>query len=138
MPQLLVVLALTVAAPGPKDKPAALDLTGEWEVTAYILGGKEFPSADHVRFGTDGTATFFGPPPEEKCVGEYTLDLKRSPAKVDIVFPGAMGAIVGIVKREGDDLVLCFGPTDARPTKFESPAGSGVRLLTLKRLMPKD
>jgi uncharacterized protein (TIGR03067 family) len=136
--QVLVALALVVAAPGPKDKPAALDLAGEWEITAYILGGKEVPSCDHFRFATDGTATIFGPPPEEKCVGEYTLNLKRSPATVDIVFPGAMGAIFGIVKREGDDLVLCFGPTDARPTKFESPAGSGVRLLTLKRLMPKD
>jgi uncharacterized protein (TIGR03067 family) len=138
MSQLLVALALTVAAPGPKDKPAALDLAGEWEFTAYILGGKEVPSGDHVRFATDGTATIFGPPPEEKCVGEYTLNLKRSPATVDIVFPGAMGAILGIVKREGDDLVLCFGPADARPTNFESPAGSGVRLLTLKRVMPKD
>jgi uncharacterized protein (TIGR03067 family) len=133
MSPLFVALAVTVAAPGPKDRPVALDLVGEWGITAYVLGGKEVPSGDHVRFATDGTATFFGPPPEEKCVGEYTLNLKRSPATVDVVFPGAMGAILGIVKREGDDLVLCFGPTDARPTKFESPAGSGVRLLTLKR-----
>ena len=138
MSQLLVALALTVAAPGPKDKPAALDLAGEWEITADVLGGKEVPSGDHVRFATDGTATFFGGPPEEKCVGEYTLNLKQSPATVDIVFPGALGTILGIVKREGDDLVLCFGPAEARPTKFESTAGSGFRLLTLKRLIPKD
>jgi uncharacterized protein (TIGR03067 family) len=139
MTPALLTLAFTVAAPGPKDKPAALDLTGEWEVSAYILGGKEAPPGVHIRFAADGTATFFGGPPAATYGGEYTLNLKRSPAEVDIVFPGSTaGAMIGIVKRDGDDLVLCFGPAGARPAKFESPDGSGFGLLTLKRVKSKE
>ena len=74
MTPALLTLALTVAAPGPKDKPAALDLVGEWEITSYILGGKDAPPGVHVRFAADGTATFFGGPPAATHVGEYTLD----------------------------------------------------------------
>jgi uncharacterized protein (TIGR03067 family) len=139
MPPLILTLAVVFAAPAPKEKPAALDLAGEWEITAYILGGKEAPPGVHIRFAADGTATFFGGPPAATHVGEYTLNVKRSPAEVDIVFPGSTaGAMIGIIKRDGENLLLCFGPRDGRPTEFKSPDGSGVGLLTLKRVNPKD
>jgi uncharacterized protein (TIGR03067 family) len=139
MSPLLLGLALAVAAPAPKEKPAALDLTGEWEIARYVLGGKEAPPGVHIRFKADGTATFFGGPPATTHVGEYTLNLKKSPAEVDIVFPGSTaGAMIGIVKRDGDNLLLCFGPADARPTRFESPDGSSVGLLTLKPVKAKE
>jgi uncharacterized protein (TIGR03067 family) len=139
VPPLALGLALAVGAPALKDKPPALDLAGEWVVAAYVLGGKEVPPGVHIRFAADGAATFSGGPPAATTVGEYTLNAARSPAEVDILFPGTgAGAMIGIVKRDGDDLVLCFGPPGARPTRFESPAGSGVGLLTLKRATTKD
>jgi uncharacterized protein (TIGR03067 family) len=136
---LFFALAVSLAAPGPKDKPAALDLTGEWEVTAYILDGMESPPGVHIKFATDGTTTFFGGESDLIFEGTYTFDPKKSPAEVDIEFRGeAAQSMIGIVKRDGDGLLLSFTQTGTRPTKFESPAGSGVGLLTLKRVMPKD
>jgi uncharacterized protein (TIGR03067 family) len=136
---LSAVLVLTAGAPAPKYKPVGLDMTGEWEITTYVLGGKEAPPGVHVRFASDGTATFFGGPPAATHVGSYTLNVKRSPAELDIQFPSSTaGAMIGIVKRDGENLLICFGPADSRPTKFESPDGSGVGLLTLKSVKPKE
>jgi len=139
MSPLLVALAMTVGAPGPKDKPAALNLTGEWEVTAYILNGMESPPGVHIKFATGGTTTFFGGESDLIFEGTYTFDPKKSPAEVDIEFRGkAATPMICIVKPEGDGLLLSFTQTGTRPTKFESPVGSGVGLLTLKRVKAKD
>jgi uncharacterized protein (TIGR03067 family) len=139
MPPLLLALPLALGAPALKEKPPALDLAGEWVVAAYVLGGQAAPPGVHIHFAADGKATFSGGPPAATTVGEYTLNAARSPAEVDIVFPGSgAGAMIGLVRRDGDHLRICFGPPGARPTKFESPAGSGVGLLTLKRATKKD
>lgn len=139
MSPLFVALAFTVVAPGPKDKPAALDLTGEWEVTAYVLDGKESPPGVHIKFASDRTHAFIDGQTGQSFEGTYTFDPKKSPAEVDIEFRGeAAQSMIGIVKRDGDGLLLSFTQTGTRPTKFESPAGSGVGLLTLKRVKTKD
>jgi uncharacterized protein (TIGR03067 family) len=139
MSPMFVSLAMALAAPAPKDKPPALDLAGEWEITTYVLGGKEAPPGVHIRFTGDGAATFFGGPPGATHDGEYTLNVKRSPAELDIQFPGSSaGAMIGIVKRDGENLLICFGPAGSRPAEFKSPDTSGIGLLTLKRVEPKE
>jgi uncharacterized protein (TIGR03067 family) len=139
MTTTVLVLALAIAAPVPKEKPADLDLTGEWEVAAYLLGGNEAPPGVHIRFDADRTTTFFGGPPGSTTVGEYKFDPKRSPAEIDITFaPAGQIRMTGIVKRQGDNLLLCFTQSGTRPTKFESPAESGVGLLTLNRVKNKE
>jgi uncharacterized protein (TIGR03067 family) len=131
---MTMCLALAVNAPTLKDKPPALDLSGEWIVARYILGGNEVDPGVHIRFAADGKATFSGGPPASTTVGDFTANLAKKPAEVDIVFPNSgAGAMIGIIKMDGGDLILCFGPAGDRPAKFESPAGTGIGLLTLKR-----
>ena len=67
--------------------------------------------------------------------GTYKLDAKKKPAEIDITPPKEDGTHLGIFKIDGDTLTICMSDKGAseRPTKFESPEGSKVMLLTLKR-----
>ena len=129
----IVAASLIVGAPALKDKSAVIELAGEWEVAAYVLNGMEAKPGVHIRF--DGMmAVFSGGPFGTTHNGTYTSNLNQTPAELDIRFPDGNGAaMIGIIKRNGDDLILCFG-AETRPTTFESPVGSGIGLLTLKRV----
>jgi len=76
---------------------------------------------------------------EQAEQGTYKTDTKKDPAEIDIMPPSekaGRGTIRGIFKIEGDTLTLCVtgGKDDGdRPAKFESPEGSQVMLMTLKR-----
>jgi len=124
---------LVAAAPALKDKPAAGELAGEWVVEAYILGGELVQPGDHIQLSPDGRATFSGGPPQATHEGTYTLRKKADPARIDVSFRGRRaGPMVGIVKFDGETLVICFGHA-ARPTESAYPAGTAIGLLTLRR-----
>jgi len=135
MTSTLLALAATIAAPALKDKPPpGPELVGEWVVASYIVGGKEAAPGVHIRFTGDGSATFSGGLSPSTQEGTYTINVTKFPAEVNILFGESRAEpMIGIVKMEGDNLILCFGPVGSRPTKFESPEGSKFGLLTLKR-----
>jgi len=132
-----VVLAL--GAPE-KDAPKkeALTIVGEWDGEKAVRGGKERPVPDggiKVTFMADGKMLFKEGNKDEET-GSYKVDAKKNPGEIDISPPKEDGTLKGIFKIEGDTLTICLADKDAaeRPTKFESPEGTNVMLVTLKRI----
>jgi uncharacterized protein (TIGR03067 family) len=141
---LFLSLALTVAAPGPKDSPS---IAGVWVGETAVFDGATLPAPNGgivFRFGRDGTLTTTEGKGEPADAGKYSTDPTKSPAEVDIAPPPGLNESVtlGIYQLAGDRLTLCFvrrsGEGQAeRPTRFESPEGSGAYLLTFKRAPKK-
>jgi uncharacterized protein (TIGR03067 family) len=140
MNPVLLALALTVAAPGPKDPPKkeADLLLGKWVGVKSELGGQPEPQPAGgviVEFTTDGkmVSQEGANAPEESG---YTTDPKKDPAEIDITVPAfdkKVIRMVGIFKVEGDTLTMCLVVDRKRPTKFETAAGELTALLTFKR-----
>jgi uncharacterized protein (TIGR03067 family) len=72
----------------------------------------------------------------------YRSDPKASPPTIDLWYgPEAKPerAHLGIFRLDGDTLTLCSAPPGTvRPTKFASPAGAELSLVTLRRSKAKD
>ena len=144
---LLLSIALAVAAPGVKDPPKKKDLPtvhGEWTVESIMIGGMVLPrqqagGLDTFQFSPDGTMTVRtsagGVPKNE--TGRYKLDETKNPAEIDLVPDAAANepTMLGIFKFEGDTLTLCVG--EKRPAKFETVAGELSIIVTLKRAPKK-
>lgn len=68
----------------------------------------------------------------------YTADASQSPMQIQMIGTGGDfdgKAALGIYAFEADTLRICYKmPGFARPTAFESPAGSGAFLITLQRV----
>lgn len=138
---LIVGLALAVAAPAPKDaaKPAP-KLEGEWVVEKFE-GPKEdsAPGSITVRI-TENRISIFEPKREKPEEADYTVDLTKKPAHIDLR-PTVGGpakkelVVYGILVIEGDTLKLCFGRDGVeRPTELKGNAEKGIMLITLKRV----
>ena len=141
MSPLLLGLALTVAAPGPKDPPpkGPPSLIGEWVVRKHVVGGKgvDGPVGSSVTFGEDGTTTYLG---LTRAPATFKVNTARTPAEVDFMPPliSSASGQFGILKVEGDTLTLCLVGAGDRPTQFESPTGSSVKLIVLRRAGKKE
>lgn len=134
---LTLVLALTVAAPVPKDvKKDPPSLLGAWDAQTGIIGGKPDnpPAGTQLIFDKDGVATFTEGGGKGEA-GSYTFDAKASPAQIDLTAPGGpkQEKLLGIYKIEGDTLTIAMSMGGERPKTFESPVGSAVMLITCKR-----
>jgi uncharacterized protein (TIGR03067 family) len=140
---LLIGLALAVGAPGPKETPKKeATIVGEWIGEKAIAGGKELPvppGGISFTFMADGQMMVKEGVKREKAdTGSYKLDPKKDPAEIDLVPPMKKNdpIVQGIYKLDGDTLILCFGrgaPGKERPKKFESPEGSDLIVITMKR-----
>jgi uncharacterized protein (TIGR03067 family) len=128
-----------------KPKPDAEAIQGDWEVTSFVVEGKEgnrFKSAtwvftkDKLLIKLDG----------ETREATYKLDPTRKPRTMDMKITKAPkatnvpGGEVGkefpmIYKLEGDTLTICMPMMDntPRPTQLEAKEGSKQGLLSLKR-----
>jgi uncharacterized protein (TIGR03067 family) len=140
----LLGLALTVGAPGVKEIPKKAEppgIVGEWTVEEVVRGGMAFPG-----IATEGMSIEF------KTDGKYHLRIKGQNAKdgTYTTTPGKDASEIdmnsgaeqapGLFKVEKDKLTLCIddgGKGATRPAGFESPAGSRVMLMTLKRVEKK-
>jgi uncharacterized protein (TIGR03067 family) len=94
-------------------------------------------------FSADGTWTAYRG--ERKLNGNraYRNDPTTDPPTITLKFDAAEQdgpESVGIYRVVGDTLTLCYSRTGSarRPTAFESPEGSGINLIILKRARPKD
>jgi len=138
MNTVLLALALVAAAPGPKDAPKKDPPTvvGEWTCTECVGDGQKFPSevaaTIWLEFAADGKFRYrFGP---EEGAGTYTTDPAKNPAELDYTSDKVAKGNHAIYKVDQDALTFCFAEGGrARPTGFESSAGTRVLLLTLKR-----
>jgi uncharacterized protein (TIGR03067 family) len=143
----LVLLALTVAAPGPKDPPKKdpSGVVGDWVYVKIVTAGGDGPDPPEgltMTFTADGmTAVHSGI--EKPRFTPYKADPKKDPPEIDFLpartNPDAPGGY-GIYRIEGDTLTLClpYGDNTIRPTAFESRAGTEVAIITLKRAKKKD
>ena len=135
---LIVGLALAVAAPGPKDaaKPPP-KLEGEW-VLEKFEGPKDAPPGSVTMRFTDTRVSVIEGDRERGEEADYTVDLTKKPAHIDIRPMGGKQDMVvyGLLAIEGDTLQLCFGfgPGRERPTELKADADKGVALITLKRV----
>jgi len=86
-------------------------------------------------FTADGKFSFeFGP---ETGDGTYTTDTSKDPAEVDYKSTKIGKGNKGIFKADKESMTFCFAEGGGeRPTKFESPAGSRILILTLARKKP--
>jgi uncharacterized protein (TIGR03067 family) len=145
-----LLLALTLApadAPTPPDgppPPAAVrvedagELQGEWEIVAVIRDGDDLTLLFEGRpfvfyYGRAGTGR------EAWTEFPLAVDPAADPPAIDLKPWGlrrVRGVERGIYRRSGATLVVAYQEkiNGSRPTVFESHAGSGVSLSTLRRV----
>jgi uncharacterized protein (TIGR03067 family) len=145
-PSLLIILSVSVGAPSIKEPPKqSPTIVGEWVVEKALVGGKDNVIAtkgDAVKvtfsFTKEGQVlvTEGSKKPEP---ADYAVDPKKSPAIIDVSPPP--GKVVtgaaymrGVYVIDGDTLTICISRGGTRPTKFESPDGSDLMLMTMKRV----
>jgi uncharacterized protein (TIGR03067 family)/prepilin-type processing-associated H-X9-DG protein len=131
-----------VAFGGDKGKKSDKDfIQGTWAVESIIDDGMELPAEirDVVRFEVKGD-TIKVKLGDLEIKGKYTVDETKKPKTVDLTFEGDMKAI-GIYEITGDKVKFCIVDDKAgakRPTEFKSTAGSGMKVVVLKRAEKKD
>lgn len=138
---LFVGLALTVAAPGLKEtaKPAP-KLEGEWVVEKFEGPKDEMPPGSITLRITENRISIFEPKRQKPEEADYTVDLTKKPAHIDIRpvqgGPAKQDLVVyGVFAIDGDTLKLCFAKEAAdRPTELKGDVEKGVMLITLKRV----
>jgi uncharacterized protein (TIGR03067 family) len=135
---LFLGLALSVSAPGLKDPPAKPPtVEGEWTVESGLVGGK--PDTQLFKNPIEKIVVANGKwsvhrAGQEPGSAEITFDPKKDPP--EFTFPGSRGE-GGIYKLEGDTLTICYDlGAGKRPQSFDSPVGSNVRIMVLKRIKP--
>jgi uncharacterized protein (TIGR03067 family) len=141
---LLIGLALTVGAPAKDKKDAEKpSIVGVWSGEKNTRGGKEAPIPEGgvtITFAADGKV-IVKEGERERDSATYKVDAKKDPAEIDLIPPKEEVTMRGIYRIDGDTLTICFSGKEAggknesvRPTKFESPEGSMMMLITLKRV----
>ncbi len=139
----IIGLALSLAAPVPKEAPKkdnGPSIVGEWECVSLEAGGRIATAAEikdiKFEFSADGK---FKHNFDGASEGTYSVDSKKEPCEIDFVSAKNLKAKGAIYKLEKDSLTICAGDGPAaRPTKFESPAGSRIMILTFKRVPKKE
>jgi uncharacterized protein (TIGR03067 family) len=143
----LLIVGFVLAAPGVKDPPKKAEpptLVGAWKLESMVGGGQVAPVGDlghmTLEFGADGTLQIrLG---DEKALGgTYKTVAGKDASEIDITVTAKNELAPGLFKVEKDTLTLCFddrGKGAVRPSGFESPAGSRVMLMTLKRVEKKE
>jgi uncharacterized protein (TIGR03067 family) len=139
----LLGLALAVVAPGPKDPPKkdAASVVGEWVAESAVEKGRprQPPPGTTWAFTAAGKSvlTLGGRDPAE---GTYKADAGKAPAELDVSAGPTGKPLRAIFRVDGDTLTVALvdGGEGDRPTAFESPAGSKVILMVLKRVVKKE
>ena len=139
MTPLALGLALTLAAPAPKDPPKKdpPGPIGRWALQSASLAGVPLPDMKlTLTFTADGRYESKTPEGEVKSSGTFAADPKKQPAEIDMTeaarpVPTATPAIYRI---EGDTLTICTTIGNERPTAFDAKAGANNVLLVFKRL----
>jgi uncharacterized protein (TIGR03067 family) len=122
---LLLVLSAATAAPllfpKPSCKADAAPLQGEWEAIHGRIGGGEVDGC-RLTLRVKGHRLSFFVDGEWDTTWDVTLDLKATPSRISLGLvaapePPPSTTLLGVFRREGDTLTLCFA--DKRPTDLK-------------------
>jgi uncharacterized protein (TIGR03067 family) len=145
MRTLLLLSVLTVAVPDRQDpnkkevQSPQEQLLGEWQFVKAVVAGQDdllgmkdmalIFEKDVIRVRENGQMK------QGEDAG-YRIDASQSPIAFDLMpKKGPDMKILGILKIEADQLVICFsgGPNAVRPTEFASAQQSPTIVMYLKR-----
>jgi uncharacterized protein (TIGR03067 family) len=136
-------LLLNASAQEEKGKSKGLEeLRGVWNAESLTIGGKKLGDDDlkqlkmQLVFTGDKYAERIGGKVNEE--GTIKIDTSKKPATIDLDIQTGndKGKLqVGIYEVKGDTMKLClaFPGAKDRPTSFDSPDGSAVSFVILKR-----
>jgi uncharacterized protein (TIGR03067 family) len=134
---LLFGLAVAVGAPALKEAKPDPSPVGEWTVESSVFGGKddgvmrEAPIEKIVITPDRWTVVRNG---DLRGGSQIAINPKKDPPEIDFDPGMGAGGIKGIYRLDGDTLTVCYTLRGDRPTKVESPAGSQIQMMTLKRI----
>jgi uncharacterized protein (TIGR03067 family) len=141
----LIVAAIALGAPAPKDPPKKMpSVVGVWEMESLISAGTPRRlAAQPMRYEFTADSKWFTYRGERKTPERtYSTNPKADPPTIDLNYDPSeqdppMGR--GIYKVEGDTLTVCLVRNkEPRPTTFESTRETATILYVFKRVTPKD
>jgi uncharacterized protein (TIGR03067 family) len=138
---LLLVIPLTLGAPGLKDPPKKQSsVVGVWVVESYTIAGRPRPvgvRSFRYEFTADGKWYLYRGERKSAIERAYYIDPKADPPHIDLNYDPSdqdPPMAYGIYKVDGDTLTLCLvrnkGP---RPTDFLSTPDTRASLYVFKR-----
>ncbi len=136
MVHIVTVLVVAFLSSGSTQAQAASALEGVWIGQDMVRLGQQVPASvvANIRFTFKGDKVTIrgnrGDTSEDVC--PFTIDTSTSPKRIDIVNPNGV-TMAGIYDLTGDVLKIALGPSDRRPTDFQSGAGSAAIVFTLKK-----
>ncbi|MEO1616280.1 MAG: fasciclin domain-containing protein [Planctomycetota bacterium] len=131
----------TVLLPASSSDQKALDpkeLVGKWVYTKAVKNGTKRTAEQLEGQKVEITEKSFTLTGDAKFVMDYTIDSDKSPNEIKLTITespfGAGMSTGGLIKMEGDLLVLCYSAQGgAAPSEFASKEGSGVNLFYMKK-----
>jgi len=111
------------------------EIQGSWAVSAGEKAGRKAPAEGlkGVRMTFAG-GKFTWKTGENETTGAFSLDAAKMPGEIALSVDGKK--LAGIYRLKGDELTICVGLGDDRPTDFATKAGAKSLLLVLKREKP--
>jgi uncharacterized protein (TIGR03067 family) len=134
----VISLAFGLGAPALKEAPKAdPSPVGEWTIEAHVHGGQPDKSLvqspiEKIVITADRWVVHRNGQPGPQTT--LAFDPKAAPPRLDLNVEAAALAVRGIYKLDGDTLTIAYTLKGDRPAKVESPPGSDVWMMTLKRI----
>jgi uncharacterized protein (TIGR03067 family) len=139
--QMLLVVAVLMAADGKDDKAELKKFEGTWQLSSEVMDGKEQPAdyvkrirwifddMGHWKVEDDGKAIF---------TGDMKVFTDGNPKAADSTLTGEAdqkGKVVrAIYELEDDTLKQCWVIEGERPRRFDPKPGPGVNYSVYKRV----
>jgi uncharacterized protein (TIGR03067 family) len=113
-------------------------LVGKWTYVKAVKNGEKKTAKQLEGQSVEITLKSWTLTGEGKFVMDYEIDSKTTPNKIKFTITespfGTGMSTSGLIKMEGDELVVCYPPQGGdAPSKFSSEADSGVHIFYLQK-----